>query len=261
MKIREALVHRPGKELKIVTKPQRWAFNDYVDLVEIEREHDKLVKTLQDEGVRIHYLMRSMNTKPKLYMVRDSAVISSRKAVTSHSIYSLRRGEEQLVKQRLKELGIKIVGHIYVPGFLQGSDIFFTDKNNAFAIIGRETNMQGIEHLIDMLKINVVPIEMEDLTNTQFNFINDTVVISEDLTYGSLYDMLKEKEFDIVIARRYDVKNMAVNFIQIDNYKVVNVKCDLNEKLKKLGYDVIELELRELLKGNCGIRGIVLPFY
>ena len=261
MKVREVLVHHPGKELRIVTKPERWAFNDYIDMAEMEREHDKLVKTLQDEGVRVHYLMKSMDTKPKLYMVRDSAVIANRKAVTSHSVYSLRRGEEQLVKQRLKELGIKIAGHIYVPGFLQGSDIFFTEKNRAYAIIGRETNIQGLEHLMDMLNIHVFPIEMEGLTNTQFNFLNDTVVISEDLTYGELYDALKKKEFDIVIATKEQVKNMAVNFIQIGDYKVLNVKSDLNDKLKKIGYDVIELELKELLKGNCGIRGIVLPFY
>ena len=227
----------------------------------MEREHDKLVKALQDQGVTVHYLMRSMDNKPKLYMVRDNAVISDRKAVTCHSIHSVRRGEEQLVKQRLKELGIKIAGHIFVPGFLQGSDIFFMDKNHAIAIIGRETNRQAIEHLMNMLKIDVIPMEMENLTNTKFNLVNDTVVISEDLTYGPLFDLLKEREYDIVIATSEQTRNMAVNFIQIDDYRIVNVKSDLNEKLKMIGYDVIELELRELLKGNCGIRGLVLPFY
>jgi len=261
LKSREVLVHRPGKELKIVTLPQRWLFNDYIDPVEMEREHDKLVKALQDQGVTVHYLTRSMDNKPKLYMVRDNAVISDRKAVTCHSIYSVRRGEEQIVKMRLKELGVKIAGHIFVPGFLQGSDIFFMDKNHAIAIIGRETNKQAIEHLMNMLKIDVIPMEMENLTNTKFNLVNDTAVISEDLTYGPLFDLLKEREYDIVIATSEQTRNMAVNFIQIDDYRIVNVKSDLNEKLKMIGYDVIELELRELLKGNCGIRGLVLPFY
>lgn len=261
LKVREVLVHRPGRELKAITLPQRWLFNDYIDQIEMEREHDKLVKALADQGVSVHYLTKSSENKPKLYMIRDSAVVFNKNAVTCHFIHSVRGGEEQLVKQRLKELGIKIVGHIFVPGFLQGSDIFFLDKKTAIAIIGRETNKQGVEHLRDMLKINIIPIEMEILNSTKFNLVNDIAVISEDLTYGPLYDLLKEREYDIVIATKEQTRNMAINFIQIDDYKIVNVKSSLNEKLKILGYDVIELDLKELIKGNCGIRGLVLPFY
>jgi N-dimethylarginine dimethylaminohydrolase len=261
LKVREVLVHRPGTELRVVDKPHRWMFNDYVDFLEMQKEHDKLVKALQDEGVKIHYLMKPSENKPKLYMVRDSAVVLDGKAVTCHFIHSVRRGEEQLVKQRLKELGIKITGHIYVPGFLQGSDVFLTDKNHAFAIAGYESNMEGIEHLRDLLKIKITPIKMENISSTQLNFIDKTVVISEELTHQPVYHILKEQDFDLVIASKEQTETMGVNFIQIDDYKLVNVKSNLNGKLRMIGYDVIELEMKELVKGNCGIRGLVLPFY
>ena len=248
-------------ELRVVDKPHKWMFTDYIDIGEMQKEHDKLVKILQDEGLNVHYLMKPSENKPKLYMVRDSAIVLDRKAITCHFIYSARRGEEQLVKQRLKELGIKITGHIYVPGFLQGSDIFFTDKNHAFAVAGYESNIEGVEHLKDLFKIKITPINMKNLSSKQLNFIDKTAVISEELVYQPIYHLLKERDFELIIATRDQTEKMGVNFIQIDDYKLVNVKSDLNEKLRMIGYDVIELELRELIKGNCGIRGLVLPFY
>jgi len=261
LKVREVLVHKPGAELKIVSKPRKWFFTGFFDNMEMQREHDDLVKALHDEGVKVHYLMKTISTKPKLYVIRDSAIVLNKKAVTCHFIHSPRRGEEQLVKQRLRELGIKITGHIFVPGFLQGSDIFFADKNQAFARMGYETNEKGIGHLSDILKIEITPIDIGGLSNIQLNFINGTVIVGEELLEKPVYDLIKELKLDIVTATREQVEVMGVNFLQIDDYKIINVRSDLNKKLRMIGYDVIEVDIKELVKGHCGIRNMCLPFY
>jgi N-dimethylarginine dimethylaminohydrolase len=261
LKVREVLVHKPGLELKIIDKPFKWLFTDYPNPAAMEREHNELVKTLQNEGVRVHYLRKVMERKPKLYVIRDSAIVLDRKAVTCHFIHSVRRGEEQIVKKRLKELGIKIAGHIFVPGFLQGSDLFFTDKNHAFAIVGKRTNVEGVKHLMEILKIDITPIKMEGLASTQFNILNDVAVMSEEVVYQPVYKILKDNGFDIVLASREQTEGMGVNFLQIDDNKIVNTRSDINKKLRMIGFDIIEVEIRELAKGNCGIRNMCLPFY
>ncbi|MCX6821575.1 MAG: arginine deiminase family protein, partial [Candidatus Aenigmarchaeota archaeon] len=199
--------------------------------------------------------------KPKMYVLRDDAVVVDRKAVACHLSQAARRGEEQLVKITLKELGIKIAGHIFVPGVLEGSDLFFIDKTHAFAIVGSRTNMEGVNHLKEILKTDVTPIQMDNLSSTQFNIINDIAIIDEELSYGPLFSALKEKEYDLVIASKKVVNEMALNFLQIDDNKVVNVKSEINKKLKMMGLDVIEVEIRDLMKGNTGVRNICLPFY
>jgi len=248
-------------ELRVVDKPEKWLFTGLPNIPVMQKEHEELVKVLQDEGVKIHYLMKMMNNKPKLYILRDTAIVLDKRALTCHFYRSVRRVEEQLVKLRLKELGIKIAGHIFAPGFMKASDIFFTDKNHAFANVGLETNMNGIDHLKEILNINVTPIQMDNVPSTQFNFVNDIAVVSEELPYHPIYPILKEKELDIVIASKEQAEEMAINFLQIDDYKLVNVNSSLNKKLKMIGFDVIEVEIKELKKGNCGIRNIVLPFY
>jgi len=247
--------------MRIVDKPEKWFFYGQLNIPVMQKEHEDLVKLLQNEGVKIHYLMKTMNTKPKLYILRDNAIVLNRRAVTCHFYRSMRRGEEQLVKIRLKELGIKIAGHIYAPGFMKASDLFFTKNNHAFANVGIETNVSGIEHLKDIMNIDVTPIQMENVSNMQFNFVNDIAVVSEDIPYHPIFPILKEKELDIVIASKEQAEEMAVNFLQIDDYKIVNVPSSFNKKLKMIGFDVIEVDIKELKKGNCGIRNLVLPFY
>lgn len=261
LKVREVLVHRPGEELNIVEKPGRWSFSQTPYMIPMQREHDEIMKVLQSEGVKVHYLTKIVGYKPKMYILRDDAVVVDKRAVACHLSQAIRRGEEQLVKLMLKELGIKIAGHIFVPGVLEGSDLFFTSKNHAFAIIGSRTNIEGINHLKEILKIDITPIQMENLSSTQFNIINDIAIIDEELSYGPLFSTLKEKEYDMIIASKKQVNEMGLNFLQIDDNKVVNVQSDINKKLKMIGFDVIEVEVRELMKGNAGVRNICLPFY
>jgi N-dimethylarginine dimethylaminohydrolase len=261
LKVREVLVYRPGEEINIVEKPFRWGFSQTPYMIPMQREHDEIMKVLQNEGVKVNYLRKIVGFKPKMYVLRDDAVVVDKKAVACHLSQASRRGEEQLVKITLKELGIKIAGHIFVPGVLEGSDLFFIDKAHAFSIVGSRTNMEGVNHLKEILKTDVTPIQMDNLSNTQFNIINDIAIIDEELSYGPLFSALKEKEYDLVIASKKVVNEMALNFLQIDDNKVVNVKSEINKKLKMMGLDVIEVEIRDLMKGNTGVRNICLPFY
>lgn len=261
LKAREVLAHKPGSEINLVHKPERWFFTEYPNLIAMDREHDGLTKILQNEGVRVHSFLTSMTTKPKLYIMRDNAVVIDKKAITGHFITGIRRGEEQIVKKVLKELGIGILGHIFPPGFLHGSDLFFTDKKHAFAIVGPRTNEDGIKHLVDLMKIDVTPIRMDNLSSLQFNIINDIAVISEEVIHEPVYKVLKESELDIILASKKDTDEMGLNFLQIDDNKIVNVKSDINRKLKMIGFDVIEVEIKELMKGYTGIRNMFLPFY
>jgi len=139
--------------------------------------------------------------------------------------------------------------------------LFFTDKSHAFAIIGERTNAEGVKHLMDLMKIDVTPIKMNNLSSLQFNIINNIVVMSEEVTHEPVYKVMKENELDIILASKKDTDEMGLNFLQIDDNKIVNVRSDINKKLKMIGFDIIEVEIRELMKGNTGLRNMFLPFY
>jgi len=259
--VKEVLAHRPGIELNIINRPGKWHFYDYPNVDAMQREHDELMKVLQNNGVKVHYLRGLTENKPKLYIIRDNAVVIGRNAITCHFFDSVRRGEEQIVKNWLKSLGIKIAGHIFPPGFLQASDLFFTSKTHALAIIGSRTNIDGIKHLMNIMKIDITPIKMESLSSTQFNIINDVAVVSEEVTYEPVYQVLKERRYDIITATRKQTEEMGLNFLQIGDYRIVNAKSEINKKLKMIGFDVIEVGIRELMNGNTGVRNMCLPFY
>jgi len=94
LKAREVLVHKPSIEMRIVDKPEKWLFYGQPNISVMQKEHENLVKVLQGEGVKIHYLMKTMNNKPKLYLVRDTAIVLDKRAVTCHFYRSIRRVED-----------------------------------------------------------------------------------------------------------------------------------------------------------------------
>ncbi len=101
----------------------------------------------------------------------------------------------------------------------------------------------------------------DDIPSTSFNILNDIVVMADELTDKPIYNTLKEREYDIVLASKEHAERMGINFLQIDDYKIVNVSSGINKKLKMIGFDIIEVDIRELMKGYCGVRNLCLPFY
>jgi len=127
--------------------------------------------------------------------------------------------------------------------------------------LGNGTNKNGIKHLTEIFNIDVTLLETNDIPNTSFNIINDVVIMNEELTEKPIYDTLKEKEYDIILASKEDAERMGINFLQIDDYKIVNRPSGINKKLNMIGFDVIEVDVRELTKGMCGVRNMCLPLY
>jgi len=249
MKLKEVLVHRPGVEMSSVRKNDIW--KEIPKLEKLEKEHDEIVDALRSENVKVNYTLKTLERKPNLIFVRDSAFVIDGKALILR-LTSERQGEELLIKERIFQLGFKIVGQLIYPCILEGSNIFLIDEKNALIGINKRANLDGARKFEEITGIKVFPIPQEDISKN-FNLIDKTAVISEAILDSQLYEFLKENEFEIIIG------NEGMEFLQIDSNKIINFKASLNKKLEKNGFDVIELDLKEFLKCSRGIRSLILP--
>ncbi len=258
MKIREILAHRPNVEIHSMVKDfEKFSWKEMPTLEKLQKEHDMLIEALREEGIKINYTLKTIQSKPNLVFIRDSAFILDGKALILR-LTSIRQGEELLVKERIFQLGIKIVGQLIYPCILEGSNIFLIDKKTALIGIDERGNLDGANKFKEIFKLEVYPIRQEKISEN-FNLIDKTAVISEEIVDSQLYNFLKENEFDIIIANRKESESGAIEFLQIDSNKLINFKCSLNKKLEKNGFDVVELEFKEFLKSSRGIKSLVLP--
>ncbi len=256
MKLKEVLVHRPNIEIHSMAKDfEKFSWKEMPSLEKLQKEHDMLIEALRDEGIKINFTLKTIQSKPNLVFIRDSAFILGGKALILR-LTSVRQGEELLVKERIFQLGIKIVGQLIYPCILEGSNIFLIDKKTALIGINERGNLEGANKFKEIFKLQTYAIKQEKISEN-FNLMNKTGVISEEVVDSQLYSFLKENEFDIIIASKKESE--GIGFLQVDSNKLINFKCSLNKKLEKNGFDVVELDLKEFLKSSRGIKSLVLP--
>jgi len=260
MKIKKCLVHNPTQEFHSLTRPKVFGFIDMPNPTLAEKQHNAFISTIASEGVKVYSMMKHITTKPSLYKIRDLAFVHDNNALICNLSMSYRKGEERLVKETLKQINIKIKSQVYLPGILDGGNILFLNEKTVMIGIGNKANEHGIKQFKETFpELQVIKLPFNENLDLYMNMIDNTIVMSEELTYTEIYTKLKEMEYDFIIATSEDTKNKAIDFIQLKNNKIVNVPSSLNKKLKMMGFDVIEVDISELTKGNTGCGRMCLP--
>lgn len=260
MEIQEVIVHNPVKEFEALTRPKSFGFEEAPNPSIAENQFNKFMETLAEEGVKVYSLTKSIRTKPHLYKIRDSAFIYKREALISNFSESFRKGEEVLVKGALKSVGIKLKAQVFTPGTFEACNVIFLDKKRVLVGIGKRLNNSGLKKFLETFpQLEMIKVQSDARLIHHINVVDGTVVIDEQLCYTDVYQTLKEMEFDFLIVTSEEVKSGAVEFVQLGKNKVLNVVSTLNKRLKMRGYDVITLDMSELVKGNAGCASMLLP--
>jgi arginine deiminase len=116
-RLESVLVHTPGEELELIdaANHREWLFDAVPDVDRFAAEHRQLVQTLEDNGVKTFQLTECVDRTasyikrlPNLTYVQDLATVSKRGAILSRMAYEPRRGEEIVVREALRNLGVPV---------------------------------------------------------------------------------------------------------------------------------------------------------
>jgi len=274
-RLRAVLVHRPGDELKLVDDPIKWLWDGIPNLEKAVEEHDELVRILEEEGVKVYYLDKRSD-RPKLYFMRDPAVIVRGGAIIGRMSLEIRRGEERLVAERLIEIGVPILRTIHGYGWFEGGNLMFLDKSTVLIGEGLRTNEEGIDQVSTVLEVlgyeEVITVPIPGYLNyfpmgyvhldVGLNFPDHeiAVVYPEAIPYNLIWE-LKNRGFKLIEVPREEALKMATNFLAVRPGRVIAAAG--NNKTRRLleseGIDVIEVKIDELMKGGGGVRCMTMP--
>ncbi|MBE0481361.1 MAG: arginine deiminase [Dehalococcoidia bacterium] len=114
-RLTHVLMHRPGNELELVRSSNhaRLLFDYVPDAERFREEHDRYREMLSGHGVEVFELsdyveqnIALIDFLPNLTYLHDTAVISARGTILSAMAWDSRKGEEQVVREALENLGI-----------------------------------------------------------------------------------------------------------------------------------------------------------
>ena len=129
-------------------------YREKVGIKRLHEEHEHLIETLTNHGVRVHDIMCSLadptvrNDLGNMIFTRDPILCTPKGVVLGRFREPVRRMETELVQGALDRLHIPVLGQIESPGFVEGGD-FIPAGERVFIAIGNRTNLEGVQQMLD----------------------------------------------------------------------------------------------------------------
>jgi len=285
-KLRSVLMHRPGEEIKKVTKEtlQQYHFRAVPNLTKMQAEFDDFTTILKNNNVKV-VLLESLTEKthsPNLYFTRDIASITEKGLVVMNMAVEARKGEPKIIKEALKK-EIPVHVEIKKPGLLEGGDLVFIDDDTIGIGFGPRSNIQGIKKLIGKFKKTsikefvLIPLPSFRVhLDGAFMFVGHHLTIIHEPSISHqraqiitgntsrkepFLDYLRWKGIRTITVSDEETKNFSPNVFSIGAGKVISYEWNTRviKELEKRGLDVIPIKGKELVKGGGGPHCMTCP--
>ncbi|MBS3919551.1 MAG: hypothetical protein KG012_11780 [Deltaproteobacteria bacterium] len=229
-------------------------------------EHEELVRIYENFGVEV-IMMEPDPDLPYQTFTRDFASMTPKGAVISRMHVSERQREPVVGADILVEHSIPIAGFI-TRGTCEGGDYMFLDEHTLVVGCGGRSNSEGIQYLKDMsprLGLEIIPVMFHgDFVHMDCvgNIIGEKLIIAcLDALPASYVDILKERHFTIINIPAASVPDLSANVMALDEKTILSHASNnrVNDELKALGFEVLTVNIPELLKAGGGIHCNVFP--
>jgi len=244
-----------------INETQKQFFKDNIDTDLAISQHKMLVKTLEENGVEVLLLTPSKQF-PEQVFTRDIGFTLGNQAFVAHMAHDVRKGEEQPLIDLLEKE--KITYTNLIEDKIEGGDVLI-DGNVIYIGVSNRTNDTAIAHLQSLLptfEVITVPFTDKFLhLDCVFNIISP----HEALIYRGEIDEQKEKllasRYEFIEVSQEEQATLGTNVLSIGNKRILSLPINkqVNQKLRDRGYQVIEVDITEIIKSGGAFRCCTMP--
>ena len=285
-KLRSVLMHRPGEEIKKVTKEtlHQYHFRAVPNLAKMQDEFDDFTAVLKENNVEVVFLesLTEDTHSPNLYFTRDIASITEKGLIVMNMGAEGRRNEPKIIKNALKKM-IPVHVEIKKPGLLEGGDLVYIDDDALGIGFGPRSNLQGVKKLISKMKrtsikeIVLIPLPSFRVhLDGAFMFVDNHLAVVHEPSINQqraqiiqgnsskkepFLDYLRWKGIRTITVTDEETKLFGPNLLSIGSGKVISYEWNTRiiKELEKRGLDVITIKGKELVKGGGGPHCMTCP--
>lgn len=242
-------------------EPQQQISEKEVDLDRAIQQHEQFIKTLKDNGVEV-ILLPHHKKYPEQVFTRDIGFTLGHTIFVSKMESQKRRGEENILKQWLDDEEISYFS--LARDRIEGGDVLVDGKTIYVGLSGR-THQQAIDHLQSLLsqfEVKAIPFHEKYL---HLDCIVNIIAKDIAIVYPSALtreDMeLFSSRYELIEITDDDQKMLGTNVLNIGDNKIVSLPDNqkLNNQLRKFGFQVIEVDISEIVKAGGSFRCCTLP--
>lgn len=223
-------------------------------------QFDSFLRVLQREGIEVE-LLSPVAQLPEQVFTRDIGFVIGECAFLSNMYHPIRQQETWEVEKFWEERGLtfqRLQSHI------EGGDLFVDEETIWLGVGGRTLREAAKELQRRLPEHEVVPIEMraEYLhLDCVFNVVApDIALVYREAIPPMLLERLKRR-YELVAVTEHEQFCMGTNMLSLGDGKVVSQPQNqrINETLLRLGLDVLEVDISEIIKSGGAFRCMTFP--
>ena len=248
----------------VINETQKHFKNEGIHIEKALEQHDEFVNTLREQGIEV-ILLPYHKKYPEQVFTRDIGFTLGETIFVADMASDVRNGEENVLKQWLEDEEISyynIIGHQ-----IEGGDVII-DRDTIYIGLSDRTNAEAIGHLQNLLKkqFDIIPIDFKSKylhLDCVFNIVSpELALIYPDALKPEHIDLFK-KRYEVIEVSEEEQFTLGTNVLSIGYKKIISlpVNKEVNEELRKRGFEIIEVDITEIIKSGGSFRCCTLPIH
>lgn len=234
-----------------------------INVEKAKRQHEALVSTLKREQIDVH-LLPARKDYPEQVFTRDIGFTIDDTIYVGALKRTIRQGEEKVLKQFLEDHEYsytEVEGGTIEGGdvIIDGSHIYVGDSSRTSRLTVDQLRAAHPNHEIHLIKFDEKYLHLDCVFNP---LSNDTALIYPEAIDDEAVRFLEER-YQLIEVSEEEQFTLATNVLSVGNKKVIALPLNkaTNAKIKESGFEIIEVDLSEIIKSGGAFRCVTLPLY
>lgn len=246
---------------QVINETQEHFKNEGIHIERALEQHDEFVKTLKNYDIDV-VLLPYHKKYPEQVFTRDIGFTLGETIFVANMATEARAGEENVLKQWLEDEEISYFN--LVREHIEGGDVI-VDQDTIYVGLSSRTDEKATAHLKRLLnKFNVVTIPFKEKylhLDCVFNVVSPDVALIYPHALTKKDIELFASRYDLIEVSKEEQFQLGTNVLSIGNKRVISlpVNKNVNEQLRARGFEVIEVDITEIIKSGGSFRCCTLP--
>ncbi|MDI7742430.1 dimethylarginine dimethylaminohydrolase family protein [Lysinibacillus fusiformis] len=246
---------------QVINETQEHFKNEGIHIERALKQHDEFVNTLKNYDIDV-VLLPYHKKYPEQVFTRDIGFTLGETIFVANMATEARAGEENVLKQWLEDEEISYFN--LVREHIEGGDVI-VDQDTIYVGLSSRTDEKATAHLKRLLnKFNVVTIPFKEKylhLDCVFNVVSPDVALIYPHALTKKDIELFASRYDLIEVSKEEQFQLGTNVLSIGNKRVISlpVNKNVNEQLRARGFEVIEVDITEIIKSGGSFRCCTLP--
>lgn len=247
---------------EVINDTQKKFKNEGIHIEKALEQHREFVNILNKEGIET-ILLPYHKKYPEQVFTRDIGFTLGEIIFVAHMGHDVRKGEENVLKIWLEDEEISYFN--LIGDKIEGGDVII-DRDTIYIGLSNRTNQSAVDHLTSLLKnqfeVKAIPFKAEYLhLDCVFNILSPEVAIIYPIALTKEDIKLLSSKYELIEVTEEEQFSLGTNVLSIGNNKVLSlpVNKNVNKQMREKGFEVIEVDITEIIKSGGSFRCCTLP--